>query len=232
MTLKPPRPNLVREIAGLRHLARLPLKRRSLRPAAPGAAPVLVLPGFMAGDSVMWPLRRTLRSLGYRVHGWGLGLNHGDIPRILPPLTARLLEVSAKGPVHIVGWSLGGYLAREIARDAPDSVIQVITMASPVIGGPKYSLAAPYYKGRGFDLDAMERQIAQRDREAPLRVPVTALYSPTDQVVDPRACIDRVNSHVAHIPVLCSHTAFGFSPDVFAIVADRLAMPLPDTLRS
>ncbi|MEM9067999.1 MAG: alpha/beta fold hydrolase [Myxococcota bacterium] len=216
-----PEPQPFRELAALREIARLPTYFTRLRGEPRGNVKVLVVPGFMTGDGSTWVLRQVLRSLGHRVFGWGLGRNRGDVEELLPRLSRRLEELSRDEPVHLIGWSLGGYLAREVARDAPDRVAQVITLASPVIGGPKYTVAANYYQERGIDLDSLAADIAERE-DVPLKVPVTALYSPNDAVVCPAACIDPYNA-VDHIPIDCAHAGFGFSPEVFAIVAARLA---------
>lgn len=202
-----------------RGLAQEPLPR--------GSATVLVIPGFRTGDEVTWVLRRSLSALGHRVHGWALGMNHGDVPALLPRLVRRVLQLADEGPIHLVGWSLGGFLAREVARDHPELVAQVLTLGSPVTGGPKYTAAAGYYRKRlGVDLDELERSIAARD-EVPIRVPVTAIFSPIDAVVCPAACVDTIHRHVEHRVVDCCHFGMGFSPEVLTILAERLSRPLP-----
>lgn len=224
--LRAPEPRPLKELATIREMARLPRywlgMRVGLQPAPRGSAKVLVVPGFLTSDSSTWALRRTLRRLGHDVHGWGLGTNRGDVEALLPLVTARTRELARSGPVHLVGWSLGGVLAREVARDEPQLVAQVITLASPIVGGPKYTVAARRYRERGVDVDAIAAQVAARD-EVPITVPITALYSPHDGIVCPAACIDRVHDHVTHIEVDTNHTGFGFSPRVHAIVADLLA---------
>ncbi len=228
--LTTPSPKPWQELSALGAIARLPLSWRRLGKSPRGTGTVLVIPGFMTGDWSTWVMRRSLRRLGYKVHGWGLGNNHGDVPLLMPQISARLLELSRQGPIHLIGWSLGGYLAREIARDHPEHVIQVITLASPVIGGPKYTAAAPYYTNTlKIDLDQLEQEVAARD-EVPLRIPVTALYSPNDQVVCPAACIDHHNSVVEHISMPCSHAGFGFHQQVYTILAQKLANPPQEIL--
>lgn len=188
-----------------------------------GQKNVVVLPGFMTDDRSTWVMRRLLRRLGHNVSGWGLGKNHGRVEELVDEVLHRLEKIRSKEKLHLVGWSLGGYLAREVAREIPERVAQVITLASPVVGGPKYTLAAEYYRNRGIDLDAIEAQVAERDNTHPLCVPVTAFYSRTDAIVCPAACIDRVNAHVEHIEVDTVHFGFGFNREVVAQVAQRLA---------
>ncbi len=205
-------------------LARLPALSRLPRAAG---EPVLVLPGFGAGDASTFVLRRFLGRLGYRVRGWGLGLNGGDVPGLMPRVARMVAEraTEAGTPLRLVGWSLGGYLAREAARDAPGAVDRVVTLGSPVIGGPRYTATAGFYRRAGVDFDAIDAAIAERER-TPIRVPVTAIYSEQDGIVDWRACIDRTSPRVEHVKVRASHVGMGFSPDVLRIVAERLAASL------
>ena len=118
--------------------------------------PVMVVPGFGFGDLAMTALRRQLRKAGFTDLKWGLGTNKGDVPSLLPRLIDQLERAVAahEQPIRLVGWSLGGYLAREAARERPDLVNQVITLGSPIKGGPKYTAAASAYKWLGWDLDA------------------------------------------------------------------------------
>jgi pimeloyl-ACP methyl ester carboxylesterase len=186
--------------------------------------PVLVLPGFGAGDASTWVLRAYLRLLGWDARGWGLGTNAGDAAQLVPLVLERIASaVRAAGrPIHLVGWSMGGYLARESARERPADVARVVTLGTPVVGGPKYTAVGEVYRRRGVDLDALEASVAARNA-VPLTTPVTAVFSRSDAVVAWRACIDRVNQHVDHVEVAGSHVGLGFNADVYRIVAQRLA---------
>ena len=167
------------ELRGALELPRLLLRfpRLSRQPRGRGER-VLVLPGYGAGDASTAVLRAYLGFLGYRPHGWALGRNHGDVPSLLPRVVGRLdaLARSEGGPIGVIGWSLGGYLAREAARERPAAARQVITLGSPVVGGPKYTAVAAAYRVRGVDLDAIEAEVAARNR-LPLETPVAAVYS-------------------------------------------------------
>ena len=99
---------------------------------------------------------------------------------------------------------------------------RVITLGSPVVGGPKYTASHRYYLRQGYDLDEIEATVAARDK-VPLNVPVTAIYSKRDGVVTWQACIDRVNPGTEHVEVGTSHLGLGLSPDVYSIIARRLA---------
>ena len=216
---------LLGEGRGALELPRLLLRLPELSRLPGGAGrPVRVLPGFATGDGSTALLRGFLRALDYRVRGWGLGWNHGDVPSLVPRVTAAVVRAAEEAgqPVSLVGWSLGGVLAREAARDAPDAVARVITLGTPVVGGPKYTAVGALFARRGIDLDAVEAEVERRNR-VPLRVPVTAIYSRGDGVVAWQACIDRVSPDVEHVEVSTTHLGLGFSADVYRVVAERLA---------
>lgn len=221
-----PNAHPLRELAVWRDVVRLPRLAQYRRAVPRGKARVIVVPGFLTSDRVTWVMRQFLASLGYRVSGWGLGRNHGRVPELIEQLGEQVASAGKREPVHLVGWSLGGFIAREVAREHPGCVAQVITLGSPVVGGPKYTAGAGYYRDKlGVDLDALEQEISERDK-TPLRVPITAFYSPIDAVVCPAATIDRVNPQTVHIEVQCSHAGFGFKPEVLAQVAERLGESL------
>lgn len=185
---------------------------------------VIVLPGFGAGDLSTLPLRRYLSSLGYRVRGWSKGQNNAEVLYLIDEMRELTLrEAAASGdPVTLIGWSLGGYIAREVAREIPESVRTVITLGSPVVGGPKYTRVAPVFTGGEIDLDEIEREIDRR-ANTPLKVPVTAIYSKFDGIVAWEACIDQRSDCVEHIEVAASHLGLGISADVYQIIAEKLA---------
>jgi pimeloyl-ACP methyl ester carboxylesterase len=221
----PPRSGLFREARGLLELPRLLLRMRMLarQPRGRGEA-VLVLPGYGAGELSTVVLQSYLRLLGYRVWGLGRRKHSRDVPEQLTRVLKRVVSIAHKAEqeVRIIGWSSGGYLAREAARECPDLVRQVITLGTPVVGGPKYTVAAHSFRRRGIDMDAIEAQIAMRNRVS-LTTPVTAIYSRLDRVVAWEACIDNDCSNVEHVEVGTTHFGLGFSPEVFRIIAERLA---------
>ena len=228
----PPRALLIAEIRGLLEPLRLVLRAPQLAKGPRGSGqPVLVLPGFGTSDRATWPIRRYLAFLGYDVRGWGLGRNHGNVGRLLPKVV-DLMEAwaeTAGEPLRVVGWSLGGYIGREAARERPELIRQVVTLGSPVVGGPKYTASAPAYRRRGYDVDAIEALVAERDSK-PLDVPVVAIYSRNDGVVAWEACIDRVNPLTRHVEIRARHLSMGFSPESLTILADSLANTGRDTL--
>jgi len=191
---------------------------------APEPRTVLLVPGFGATERSMALIGRHLERVGHRVHDWGLGRNHGKVPALLEALEKRVEELAARAgePIVAVGWSLGGYLARESARDRPDRFRKVITLGSPVIGGPKFTVTARWYRERGFDVDQIERIVAERFA-TPLQVPVVAVYSKRDGVVAWEACIDRWSPDVRHVEISATHVGLGISPRAISVVADEVA---------
>src|SRR6266536_2805855 len=154
---------------------------------------VLVLPGLLASDTSTVPLRRFLRWLGYDVRGWNLGRNLGPTDEVLDELPRALVAVAERtgGPVSLIGWSLGGIYARELARQSPGQARQVITLGSPfALTDPRQSRAESAYQRRGH-LHAVGSRVPTRDQVArPIGVPSTAAYSRRDGIVSWQACIE------------------------------------------
>jgi hypothetical protein len=203
----------------------LPLLRRA--PRGDGH-PVLVLPGFTADDLSTRILRWFLRDRGYFVHGWRLGPNLGPDARITSGLRDRVRAVADRHgrAMSIVGWSLGGIYAREIARAAPaGSVRQVITMGSPF----------RMRDGSGSNAMALYERVAPAraatfpprpvQTTSPLPVPTTAIYTRTDGVVDWRSCVADDGATSESVEVPGSHSGLGHNPAALWVVADRLAQP-------
>ncbi|WP_375481374.1 esterase/lipase family protein [uncultured Jatrophihabitans sp.] len=185
---------------------------------------VLVLPGFLATDSSTQLLRRYLRGLGHTVWGWRLGRNLGPTSSILDgmPKAVELLAERAGSPVSLVGWSLGGVFARELARRRPDLVRQVITLGSPfALRDPLQSRA-----GRAFQRQAHRHVVGtgpSAETAQPIPVPSTAVYSKRDGIVHWRSCIEPQTDRHRNVQVRCAHLGFGMDPATFWLVADRLA---------
>jgi pimeloyl-ACP methyl ester carboxylesterase len=205
---------------GVRLVGALP--RLSAAPRGDGHL-VVDIPGWKAPELSGAPLRGYLRHLGYDARGWGFGTNTGDPRRDVQRLSRSVLElVGATGqPASLLGWSLGGVIAREVARLHPDAVRRVITYGTPVAGGPRHTTVARAHR-HGPDPDA--RRVAERlEPTAPVPVPLTVIFSRRDGIVAWQACLDHTSPGVEHIEVSSTHIGMGIDPDVWAIVADRLA---------
>lgn len=200
-----------------------PLLRRS--PKGDGH-PVLLLPGFLASDLSTRPLRSFLRELGYWAHPWRLGRNLGG-PRshLEQRIFDRLAEVHEQHgrKVSLIGWSLGGVYAREIARQRPEQVRQVITMASPFAGPPKANRSWWLFeKLSGETIESIPEEQFVTMRQPP-PVPTTAIYSRTDGITAWQSCIERRGPQVENIEVQSSHLGLGYNPSTLYAIADRLA---------
>lgn len=196
--------------------------RLLLSPRGDGSL-VIDLPGWRAPEETGAPIRAFLRRLGYDARGWGLGTNRNDPRRSVAALGARVMElVEADGrPAALVGWSLGGVIAREIARAHPDHVRHVVTYGSPIVGGAMHTVAARLYEEQ--ELMTTAELIARRDAGNRIRVPITAIFSRRDGVVAWKACIDHRSPNVEHFEVSSPHLGLGIDPDVWKIVAERIA---------
>ena len=186
---------------------------------------VIDVPGWLAAEVTNAPLRRFLARLGHDARGWGLGVNRGRPERDARLLAKKVLAAAAESgrPVALVGWSLGGLVAREVARQHPDAVRRVVTYGTPVVGGPTHTVGARHY---GPDESQRITRLAQAlDAEHPIEVPVTAIVSRRDGIVSWRACIDRTSRDVEHVEVRSTHLGMGLDPDVWSVVAERLSRP-------
>ncbi len=212
----------VGELAGLLQFPRLAVRGPLLALLPRGNQTVVTFPGFGTGDIFTSPLRAALRALGHRPFGWGFGINRGDVEEMIDRVSQMVRERAdeAESPVALIGWSLGGIFAREIARDAPDLVTRVITYGTPVIGGPRYTRGADAY---GAEQLAHIESVVDERNQIPIDRPITAIYSRADSIVDWRACIDTLSPLVENVEVRSTHVGMGIDPDVWSIIAKELA---------
>ena len=187
--------------------------------------PVLVFPGLAASDLSTGPMRRYLRDRGYEPHGWELGHNYGPRPGVVEASLGRLQELRRRHgrKVSLIGWSLGGVYARELAKVASDDVRQVITLGTPFTGHPKATNAWRLYEF------VTGHKIGAPDIHEPLRtappVPTTSIFSRTDGVVAWRCSLQHEGPLAENIEVEASHVGMGLNPAVLYAIADRLAQP-------
>ncbi|MBX3578210.1 MAG: alpha/beta hydrolase [Rhizobiaceae bacterium] len=206
-------------------LASLPLLT-ALTPRGDGH-PVLVLPGLATSDASTIALRRFLKSKGYAAYGWKLGRNFGPRIGVEKGMLDRVEELYAKHgrKVSLVGWSLGGIYARQLAKMMPDKIRTVITLGSPFNGDPRATNAWKLYEfASGHKVDDRERHMGGGISDSP-PVPTTAIYSRTDGICAWQACRENDLPHTESIEVEGSHCGLGHHPSVVYAICDRLAQP-------
>ncbi|MDH5173132.1 MAG: lysophospholipase [Gammaproteobacteria bacterium] len=211
----------------------LNLSRKHLRRIAPlgDGHPVMVLPGFMGDDGYNAAMRRFLGGLNYTVHGWGLGRNLGPRGGVLEGLRQRIHELYERHerPVSLVGHSLGGIFARELAREYPDKVRQVIALGSP-FGRGRMTASVPARVFSALNPPA-DLPIDQDIIHTAPPVPFTAIYSKGDGIVNWRTTLQQDHHHRSqNIQVRGSHCGMTFNPVIWYLVAERLATD-PDQWR-
>lgn len=190
--------------------------------------PVLVVPGLVGGDVSTLGLRRYLTWLGYTVSDSGIGMNGGPTEAVVSGLRARLKGLAADTgrPVSIIGWSLGGLYAHELARRTPGSVRQVVTLGSPVSLERSRGRSASQLFDRMSHLHVAPSLVLRPWSEAgALRVPATSVYTRSDGIVSWQACLLRKGTHRQNIAVHGSHLGLVVNPTVLHVLADRLAQP-------
>jgi pimeloyl-ACP methyl ester carboxylesterase len=184
---------------------------------------VVVFPGLAASDISTLPLRAFLGERGYRPHGWELRFNFGPRAGILDRSVERVRRIRRESgrKVSLVGWSLGGVYAREIAKIVPEDVRCVITLGTPFTGDPRANHAWRIYEmASGHSLD--DRELMGRIGEAP-PVPTTSIFSRSDGIVAWGCSVQEPGAAAESIEVTASHIGIGFNPAAWYAVADRLA---------
>ncbi len=191
--------------------------------------PVLVMPGFLAGDLTTKLLRTFLKSRNYKAYGWDLGRNMG---RYSHPETGcgeeiidrlkQIYELHGE-KVSIIGWSLGGIYARELARQHPELTRFVITLGSPFSGNLSANHATWLFeKTSGYAIEDMDKELWLQMRKPP-PVPTTSFYSKTDGITAWECCLEDDHPTTENIEVPSSHCGMGHHPFVMWAIANRLA---------
>ena len=135
---------------------------------------------------------------------------------------ARKLSEELGQAIVLVGWSLGGFIAREVARELPEHVSQVITFGSPVVGGPKFTAVSWRFSRFGVDVDWIANEITKLDK-TPIHQNITSIYSKYDGIVHWSASLDKINPNVKHVEVSACHLGMGFSFEVWRQVLKALS---------
>lgn len=197
------------------------LSARSARRGARGRGdPVLVVPGFATNDAAMHLVHRHLRARGFRTYRWGLGLNLGPTGDLLRKLAGRVRSLSRRHgrPVHLVGWSMGGVLARVVAGRCRDEVARVVTLGSPLSGDRACSWLSGIVERCAGPLSG--RRVRRLVVES-ARVPVTSIYSRRDGVVHWQACVEAAGE-ISTVEVDTTHVGMVLEPKVFDAVVRAL----------
>ncbi len=182
--------------------------------------PVLVIPGFLASDGSTRPLRLALRYAGFRAHGWKGGRNFGLDANIFDIIDARVRHISRGAPVSIVGWSLGGLIAREYAKRSPDLVDKVVTLGSPIGGDPRQNnnVWRLYELIAGHPVDAPPVQCILSEKPP---VETIAIWSPRDGIVAADSACATGGCDRA-IEIGCGHIEMVFAPEAIRAVIGSL----------
>jgi pimeloyl-ACP methyl ester carboxylesterase len=181
---------------------------------------LMVIPGFLANDRTTLGLQRALAAAGYRVVGWGMGMNKGVEADTLERL-ARQIERHGRGaPVILVGWSLGGIYAREVAKLRPDLAAKVVTLGSPFSGDPRANNAWRLYErvaGHKVDAPPVETNTAEKPP-----VPTLAIWSRRDGIVAPASARGAPGESDRQLELDCGHMAFGVSGRAYPRIVEAV----------
>ena len=191
----------------------------SLEPRGPDdGPPLIVIPGFLANDRTTLGLQRALAAAGYRVAGWGLGLNRGVSEDVLDRLAERVESFAGRRPALLVGWSLGGVYARELAKVRPDLVDKVVTMGSPFSGDLRSNNVWRLYEwvaGHPVDDPPIKTVLGEKPP-----VPTLAIWSRRDGIISVASARGAEAESDCRVELDCSHMGFAVSGRAFpSIVA-------------
>jgi pimeloyl-ACP methyl ester carboxylesterase len=186
---------------------------------------VLVFPGLAASDLSTAALRRFLNDRGYDARAWELGRNFGPGKGVMQACVQKVRQLRAESgrPVTVIGWSLGGIYAREVAKLVPNDVRSVITLGTPFAGHPRATNAWQVYEMASGE--KVEESSKHYDLKTAPPVPTTSIYSRTDGVVAWQCSVQAPGGETENIEVEASHIGLGVNPAVLYAVADRLAQP-------
>jgi pimeloyl-ACP methyl ester carboxylesterase len=189
--------------------------------------PVVIFPGLVSDQISTAPLNWFCRDLGYTTYDWGQGLNtgpQGDLDTWIEELASHVRELTSahRQRMSLIGWSLGGIYAREVAKKLPRRVRQVITLGTPFGGAAEQNALQWIHGSTGAQKPGSTKDLMARLSNAP-DVPTTSIYSRSDGVVDWQACLhDGKQEQTEDIEVNSSHLGLGWNPEVLSIIADRL----------
>jgi hypothetical protein len=222
----PSKQRLLAELRALPEYLRYRSARESLRKLSTGDGhPVMVFPGLAASDRLTAPLRAHIAAHGYPVVGWEMGINLGLRRGLVETMLTRLRIWSDRHgrKASLIGWSLGGLYARELAKRDPARVRQVITLGTPSVGDLRANNAWRLYEALN-DHKVDSPPIDTILHECP-PVPTCSIYSRDEGIVPPGAVMVPAGEQRENIEVEGSHLGLPWNPQVIRIVLDRLAQP-------
>lgn len=194
----------------------------SLAPRGPAdGRKLMVIPGFVANDRTTLGLQRALAAAGYRVTGWGMGVNKGVRADTREQIAERIEAFGGGEKVILVGWSLGGVFAREVAKLRPDLVERVITLGSPFSGDMRANNVWRLYEwvaGHPVDAPPIETNLAEKPP-----VPTLAVWSRRDGIVSVRSARGLAGESDAQVELNCSHMGFGVSGRAYPAIVRAIA---------
>ena len=188
--------------------------------------PVILLPGFMASDVGMTPLRNLLSDLGHDAQPWKLG-RHTEFSKTKAEILIKRIQnlhQESGQRVSLVGWSMGGILAREIAKKVPELIRSVITLGSPIVADLDHTIAKRLYEKLNGSTKSDQDLLNSLQFAPP--VPTTTIYSKNDGIVAWRGTVQAQHSstpQTENISVNCSHLGMVVNPLAVYVVANRLA---------
>lgn len=197
--------------------SRFPLPKKEIRG---NGEKIILIPGWKTGDKVMSPLKKYLQKTGYNADSWGLGVNNGNVEKYRDELILKIKKDYAKDKVTLIGWSLGGLVARETARLIQDKVTNIITFGTPIVGGPRYTIGSGSMDEH--EIKRIENLTKELDKSNPIAIPICAIFTKNDNFVSWPACIDKINKQTKHYEVTSTHTGLGINHDVFSIIVQNL----------
>jgi hypothetical protein len=216
---RPPRRWLLRETAAV--VARVYRGFGHLGERGPANGPkLMVIPGFLASDRTTLGLQRALAGAGYRVAGWSLGLNTGAREDTLERIVEQVERFGAGSPVILVGWSLGGIYAREVAKLRPDLVAKVVTLGSPFSGDRHRNNVWRLYEwiaGHSVDTPPIRTVLEEKPP-----VPTLAIWSRLDGIVAVCAARGEVSESDCQVELDCSHMGFAVSARAYPKIVEAI----------
>jgi pimeloyl-ACP methyl ester carboxylesterase len=194
----------------------------SLKPRGPADGPkLMVIPGFLATDRTTLGLQRALAEAGYRVTGWGMGLNRGVTEDIVDRLGEQVERFGAGGQVILVGWSLGGIYARVVAQERPELVDKVVTLGSPFSGDRRRNNNVwrlyEYVAGHPVNAPPIDKDPAVKPP-----VPTLAIWSKRDGIVSPAGARGVAEERDAELELTCSHMGFAVSARAYPKIVEAV----------